>query len=129
LSDWEEAFRDLRASGGTSIGSPLELMRRLGERVDQVIIVTDEMENDAPFFADVYERYTGELGLLDVVIVRVGRARNHLERSLKAKRVAVDVLTFNGDYYSLPNLLPLLSRPSRMELILEILQTPLPVRS
>ena len=40
----------------------------------------------------------------------------------------VDTFTFAGDYYSLPNLVPLLSRPSRLELLLEILETPLPVR-
>jgi len=42
--------------------------------------------------------------------------------------VAFDTFTFAGDYYALPNLVPLLSRPSRLELLLEILETPLPER-
>ena len=34
-----------------------------------------------------------------------------------------------GDYYALPNLVPLLARPSRLELRMEIMDTPLPVRT
>ena len=51
-----------------------------------------------------------------------------MERKLAEKQAQVDTFTFAGDYYSLPNLVPLLSRPSRLELLLEILETPLPVR-
>jgi hypothetical protein len=43
--------------------------------------------------------------------------------------VRVDTWDFGGDYYALPNLVPLLSRPSRLELMLEILDTPLPERA
>jgi hypothetical protein len=43
--------------------------------------------------------------------------------------VAFDTFTFAGDYYSLPNLVPLLTRPSRLELLMEILETPLPERA
>jgi hypothetical protein len=47
---------------------------------------------------------------------------------LKDKQVSVETFTFAGDYYSLPNLVPMLSRPSRLELLMEILDTSLPVR-
>jgi hypothetical protein len=53
---------------------------------------------------------------------------NYLERQLQQNQVAFETFTFAGDYYSLPNLVPLLSRPSRLELLMEILETPLPVR-
>ena len=43
--------------------------------------------------------------------------------------VPVETFTFEGDYYSLPNLVPLLTRPSRLDLLLEILDVPLPKRS
>lgn len=46
--------------------------------------------------------------------------------SLNRARVRVDTWDFQGDYYSLPNLVPLLARKSRLELMLEILDTPLP---
>jgi hypothetical protein len=62
------------------------------------------------------------------MIVKVGQHCDHLENHLRGARRAFDTFTFGGDYYSLPNLVPLLSRPSRLELLLEILETPLPVR-
>jgi hypothetical protein len=64
----------------------------------------------------------------NVVIVRVASASDYVERQLKEKHLPVETFTFAGDYYSLPNLVPLLSRPSRLELLMEILETPLPVR-
>lgn len=129
VSHWEQAFRGLKADGCTSIGAPLEAMRLRKERVEQIVIVTDEGENTAPYFADVYQRYQAELGLSpSVTIVRVGSHTTQLEQQLRDRRVQVDTFTFSGDYYSLPNLVPLLTRPSRLELLMEILATPLPVR-
>lgn len=129
LDDWERAFADLRAGGSTSIGVGLELLRRRRERVEQVVIVTDEGENTAPYFVPTLQAYGQELGVTpEVVIVRVGRASNYLERQLKAAQVPVETVTFRGDYYALPNLVPILARPSRLDLLLEILALPLPQR-
>ncbi|HZT42525.1 MAG TPA: hypothetical protein VFA07_10045 [Chthonomonadaceae bacterium] len=129
LADWERAFQLIKAGGGTSIGCPLEAMRRKKQVVEQVIIVTDEGENTAPYFAQVYETYRQELHVApEVLIVKVNRASGALEHSLRAKQLPVDTFTFEGDYYALPNLVPLLTRPSRLDLLLEILETPLPVR-
>lgn len=129
LSDWERAFQHLNAGGATSIGAPLEAMRLRKQRVEQIILVTDEGENTAPYFAETYEAYKRDLKVeLNILVVKVGYAYNWLERRLQEKQVQVDTFTFAGDYYSLPNLIPLLSRPSRLELLMEILETPLPVR-
>ena len=46
----------------------------------------------------------------------------------QAKQLPCETFTFAGDYYALPNLVPLSTRPSRLELLLEILETPLPAR-
>ncbi|HZH30437.1 MAG TPA: hypothetical protein VEY11_06700 [Pyrinomonadaceae bacterium] len=129
LSDWERAFRHLRADGGTSIGAPLETMRLRRQAVEQIIIVTDEGENTAPYFNGIYARYSADLNITpNVVIVKVGAHIDLLERQMRQSKVAFDTFTFAGDYYALPNLVPLLSRPSRLELLLEILETPLPER-
>jgi hypothetical protein len=129
LSDWERAFEHIRAGGGTSIGCPMEALRRKQQMVDQVIIVTDEGENTAPYFHDAYQTYCREMAVMpNVVIVKVGYAYDWTETQLKNKQVPVETFTFSGDYYSLPNLVPLLSRPSRLELLMEIMETPLPVR-
>jgi hypothetical protein len=130
LTDWERAFQHIKAGGGTSIGAPLEAMRKKRQIVDQIIIVTDEGENAAPYFGEVYKTYCRELAVMpNVVIVRVGTHYNWLESQLKGQQAPVETFTFAGDYYSLPNLVPLLTRPSRLDLLMEILDTPLPVRT
>lgn len=129
LTDWDRAFQHIKAGGGTSIGAPLEAMRKKRQVVDQIIIVTDEGENAAPYFGEVYKTYCRELAVMpNVVIVRVGSYHNWLESQLKQQQTPLETFTFAGDYYSLPNLVPLLTRPSRLDLLLEILDTPLPVR-
>lgn len=129
LTDWERAFENLHSSGATSIGAPLEAMRQRQQKVEQIVLITDEGDNTQPYFVDAYERYARELAVApNVLIVKVGRACDLVERGLKEAGVVVDTFTFDGDYYSLPNLIPMMSRPSRLDLLLEILQTPLPTR-
>jgi hypothetical protein len=130
LTDWERAFQHIKAGGGTSIGCALEAMRKKRQVVDQIILVTDEGENAAPYFGEVYKIYCRELAVMpNVVIVRVGGHYDWLESQLKQQQAPVETFTFVGDYYSLPNLVPLLTRPSRLDLLIEILDTPLPVRT
>ncbi len=127
MSDWEEAFKYIKADGTTSIGSALELLRRRKIAVEQIIIVTDEEENTAPRLADVYQRYRSELGVDPTfVIVRVRSQYDGLERELMNAGALVMRFDFTGDYYSLPNLLPLVSGRGLIDLVDEIMQTPLP---
>ena len=60
--------------------------------------------------------------------MRTPGASSGLEAQCRNAGVAVDVFQFAGDYYSLPNLVPLLSKPSKLELLMEIMDYPLPVR-
>lgn len=129
IIDWERAFENIKSSGATSIGSPLEAMRARQQKVEQIVLITDQGDNTPPYFVDAYERYARELAVApNVLIVHVGCACDFVERGLRNSRVQVDTFTFTGDYYSLPNLIPMLSRPSRLDLLLEILDTPLPSR-
>ena len=96
--------------------------------MEQIILVTDEEENTSPHFTDVYAAYCRDLQVApNVVIVKVGSASRWLEDRLQGK-AQVDTFQFSGDYYALPNLVPMLARPSRLELLMEILDVPLPVR-
>ena len=129
LAAWERAFAHLKASGGTSIGAPLAAMQKRFCKVEQIVLVTDEGENQAPYFTPAYQAYCQALTLApQVIIVKVGVACDYTERQLQKERISYDVFTFNGDYYSLPNLIPMLSHPSRLDLLLEIMATPLPRR-
>jgi hypothetical protein len=130
LAAWERAFRGLRAGGGTSCGVPLAFMRRNKQYVEQIMLVTDEEENESPLFVEEYKQYCQALSADPaVVIVRTPGASNHLERQLRDARIAVDVFQFSGDYYALPNLVALLSRPSKLDLLIEIMAFPLPQRN
>lgn len=129
LSSWEKAFAGINAGGSTSCGIALEQMRRKKERVEQIIMVTDEDENHTPNLVPTLKAYCNDLGVMpDVIIVKVGRASNHLERLLAAEGLACDTFTFSGDYYSLPSLLPLIAGGTRLDLLMEIMNYPMPER-
>ncbi len=129
LSAWEKAFKGINASGSTSIGAPLEVMKKREQKVEQIILVTDEQDNTSPYFATAYPDYAEALGIQpEVVLVKVGHPSGGIERDMREQKVPIQTFTFAGDYYSLPNLIPMLTRPSRLELLMEILETPLPTR-
>lgn len=133
LSDWEKAMAGINPKGCTSIGAPLKLMIANNQYVEQFIVITDEGENERPYFYVIYEEYCKKFNVRPSVwIIRMKDSANrycdHLEKQLKGIGVEVGVLKFEGDYNSLTNLLPLLSKPSIFDLLMEIMATPLPQR-
>ncbi len=129
MSEWEQAFKFIKANGGTSIGAPLAMMRAKGVYAEQIVLVTDEGENTAPFFRDVWLEYAREMGVSpSVVIVHVGGAYHQFGNDLERRGVELMRYEFKGDYYSLPNVLPLLAMPSRAELVEQIMARELPRR-
>jgi hypothetical protein len=129
LADWEKALAGLSAGGSTSCGVALDWMRRKQQRVEQIVFVTDEGENAPPLFRDAYEAYAQELKVRPaVILVRVGQAVATLQHACRDLGIATNVVDFRGDYYALPNVIPLLTFPSQAELLMEILNYPLPQR-
>lgn len=129
LSDWDKAFKGINAFGGTSCGVAIKTMERRNQRVDQIVIITDQGENTAPRMAAALKDYAAVVNSMpNVVIVNVGTYTDQVERELKETSVEVDSYVFDGDYYSLPNLIPLLAGGSRFDLLLSIMETQLPVR-
>ncbi len=129
LSDWEKAMQGVNAGGGTSCGVAIEWMRRKGQRAEQIIMITDEDENQAPRFKDALTAYARDMGAMpDVVFVKVGAMRPTLERECAEMGIVHSAFEFRGDYYSLTNLIPLLTRPSMVDLLMEITEYPLPQR-
>lgn len=129
MSEWEQAFKFIKANGGTSIGAPLATMRAKGVYAEQLVLVTDEGENTAPFFRDAWTEYAREMGVSpSVIIVHVGAPYRGFGDELQRRGVEVMRYEFKGDYYSLPNVLPLLAMPSRAELVERIMAHDLPRR-
>ena len=129
LSDWEKAFKFIKADGSTSIGVALAKMRQEHVYVEQLALVTDEGENTAPYFRDAYADYVNEMSVApSVIIVQVGGQNPAFVRGLQERGIEVMRYQFAGDLYSLPNVLPLLSMPSKAELVNLIMQYELPRR-
>ncbi len=129
LASWNKAFQGITASGMTSCGVALEVMRRRKQYVEQIILVTDEEEYDPPYFVDALQRYRRELQAdPGVCIVRVPESSTRLQEQCKKAGILLTTFDFNGDYYSLPNLVPLLEPPSELDLLMEIMEYPLPER-
>ncbi len=129
-ASWKKAFEGINAGGETSVGVSLELMRRRKQRVEQVIIVTDEEEYNPPFFVESYLKYRQEMGVDPLIcFVKVPDSTTRLEEQCKRAGLTYSVFEFNGDYYSLPNLVTLLEPPSQLDLLLEIMDYPLPQRT
>ncbi len=129
LSDWEVAFKFIKANGGTSIGVALAKLLKDKVYVEQLILVTDEGENTAPFFRDAWTEYAKEMTTApSVIIVKVGGSHAPFEKGLQERGIEVMSYEFKGDHYSLPNILPLLAMPSRSELVDIIMGYELPSR-
>jgi hypothetical protein len=97
--------------------------------VEQIVMITDENENTNPRFVDALTRYRQDLEAdPHVVFVKTRGASGHLEANCRQARIAYDAYQFTGDYYALPNLLPLLTRPSKLDLLLDVMAYPLPQR-
>jgi hypothetical protein len=129
LADWERALMGIKAGGTTSCGVAVDMMRSQGHVVEQIIMVTDEGENQHPRFVVALKRYREQLQAdPHVVFVKTQGAANGLERECRQEQIAFDAYQFEGDYYALPNLLPLLTRPSKLDMLMDVMAYPLPER-
>jgi len=131
LADWEKSFQGINAGGNTSCGVAIAKMTRDKRYVEQIIVVTDGGENEPPFFVNAFEQYRTAMNVEpNICFVKVDGAQysEHVEEECKRRGILFDSFRFRGDYYALPNLLPLVSKPSKLDLLEEIMNWPLPVR-
>lgn len=129
LAAWETALTGINASGCTSCGIAFRNMVRNRLYVEQVVMITDEGDNTAPGFVQGYREYAAALNCEPAVtIVRTPGATDYVEQQCRQAGMEVNVFQFAGDYYALPNLIPLLTQPSRADLLMEIMAFPLPER-
>ncbi|GAH76127.1 unnamed protein product, partial [marine sediment metagenome] len=129
LTDWEESFKGIHASGSTSCGVAIRQMRKRKEYAEQIIFITDENENSGPYFESEYNLYAEEMKVKpSLMFIKLGMFTDHLERQCRDMRIEFDAYIFKGDYYALPSIIPFISKGSRLEIIEEIMAYPLPVR-
>lgn len=132
LASWEKAFHGVTAGGGTSCGCSFELMIRNKQIVEQVIIITDQGESRSPGFVAAYNRYCAAMNVKpDVIIIWAGEPhykKTIIKDACDRQGISCDVYEFNGDYYSLPNLIPMITKNSKLDLLMDIMSYELPVR-
>ena len=130
LADWERAFSGIKPSGWTSMGSAVQALIKNKQFVEQIVLITDEEENTAPNFFDVLEKYKRDMKAdPSICVVKTKNACDKLEAQGRSKGLTVDAWQFTGDYYGLPNLVKFLIKPSKLDLLMEIVSWKLPVRS
>lgn len=133
LADWEKALRMVRAGGCTSCGAPLWQMAERGQQVEQIIMITDQGENRPPYFKAALDHWKSKFGSAPrIIFINVGNYNVRvLETRCRNNEVDYEVfdISDSSDYYSLPNIIPLLTKPGRLELLDEIMSVELPVRS
>ena len=129
LAAWEKAFAGIKPNGWTSMGCPIQALLKNRQSVEQIILITDEGENTAPYFFDVLAKYK-EVMKIDpsICIVKTEKATTKMEDQGRLKGITVDAWQFTGDYYGLPNLIKFLNKPSKLDLLMEIMSYPLPAR-
>jgi hypothetical protein len=126
---WKRAFDGVNAGGETSCGVALDYMRRKNQYVEQIVFVTDEEEYTPPYFVSSLLKYRQALSAdPSVCIVKVPDSSTRLEEQCKRSGITASTFEFKGDYYALPNLLALLEPPSVFDLLMEIMDYPLPQR-
>lgn len=129
MSDWERAFRPIRSHGGTSVGVALDYLIRNNRYVDQIVIITDENENNPPYFRNIFPKYTEKFNVVPniiVIYIKTYYGNKELSKTLKSAGIAFDYYEpKDDDYYGLPGLIPMLSRKTRLDLLYEIMDTPL----
>lgn len=130
LNDWTNALSGVRAGGSTGCGSPLVAMLSKRQNVEQIIIVTDGGETDSPSYSAAIKRYAAGLGIEvpQTIMVRCGSYPSEDRLSQSLKGLPLDRFDFTGDYYSLPNVINFLTKPSRLDLLIEIMSYELPKR-
>jgi hypothetical protein len=119
FASWEKAFAPIKAGNATSIGAPFH--RLMDEEVEQVVVISDGEENAPPRFRDMLNKYEMKHGrTVKVFFVKVSTvARTTFEASMEGTDFTV--INFDGDYYNLPNVIPLLCSGNNFELVEEVL--------
>jgi hypothetical protein len=129
LSDWEKAFQFIKANGGTSIGVALAYMTKNRIYAEQLLVVTDEGENTAPYLSNAWKEYCEKMQVTpSIIVVQVGGSDERFAQGLQAQGVELTRYQFSGDSYSIVNILPLLAMPSKAELAELIMSYALPKR-
>jgi hypothetical protein len=119
-----EALITCEAPGQADPGAALGLLRKSRLAVEQIVLVIGAFEGEMPNLAGAYEAYRSDLGLTPPVIVVGGSGpSNSVGRELRRAGAPVIPHSFNGDPNSIGTLIPTLCRPSKLDLLMGLLES------
>lgn len=132
LDDWQKAMKMVKCGSATSCGVGIRHLIKNDQFVEQIIMVTDQGENRHPLFIDQMKEFKDKFGLMPrIIFVNCGRwSCDKLERECDQAGIEFESIKIpeGADYYSLPNLIPLLTAAGRLDLLENIMQVELPTR-
>jgi len=122
-----KATQYITANGGTSIGCGLQRMLDSNIEVDGIAIVSDGGDNTAPYYHEVYKRYSDAFKQVPTYFYQLVGDQPHLIDFMA--RAGFDLQVFDlqrsgVDLYSLPNLVSTM-RTNRYSLADEVMETKL----
>jgi hypothetical protein len=126
LDEINHMTRSIRASGGTSIGCGLELLRSSETLVNGIVICSDGGDNTYPLFHGAYSKYVSKMGIEPTVYhFWMPGERDRLRSYAKQAGLMIEHYDVTKmDDYSLPNLIQTL-RSNRYTLVDDIMNVPL----
>src|SRR5262249_37761831 len=87
----ERALAGVKAGGGTSCGIGVDVLRREGVYIEQIIMITDEGENTAPLFVDALKQYWEKVKTdPSICFVRTPGASTQLEDACRKVGILAD---------------------------------------
>ena len=128
LDQIKAATKHIRTGSATSIGVGLNRMLVEKVAVDGIAVVSDGGENTAPYFYDVYKKYSAFVDK-DVPVYFYNMEGDHDRFTPSLNAAGIEVQEFDlrhgkADYYAIPNLVQSM-RSNQYSLVDEIMATPL----
>jgi hypothetical protein len=109
---WRRPLAEITPGGLKACGIVVESMRLRRQRVEQIVLITDERESAAPTFAESLRSYAADMGFTpDVCLIRMDDSEDFIEQDCREAGLPVEVVDYDGDPAALEPLLQWLARP------------------
>lgn len=128
LSIWEEAFKGIRAGGGTNHQRGLIRALEAGFIPQAIVLITDGGENQGNFTLNLSNFATNAQVEPHVVMIHLNGQANVLGPKLEDSSLRYDEFHFDGDYYLFDQIGAILGGPAAKSLVQRVLDTELPRR-
>ncbi len=128
LATWEEAFKGIRAGGGTTHQHGLTKALEAGFIPESIVLITDGGENHLDFTRNISMYAANTNTEPHIVMIHLDGDPNNLGEKLEASALRYDQFDFDGDYYLLDQVGALLGGPPAKSLVQRVLDTELPKR-